>query len=212
MTDLANQPVESVGMTWRKLQTICNTELVPKAYRGRPDAALGAIEYGREMGLGPMQSLNRIDVVDGKPSLSAELMNALVRARGHSIVIDKLDNAGCTLTGTRADNGDTMTVTFDAGHAERAGLTKRGNWKSYAEDMFFARAVSRLGRYLFPDVFTFHAYTPQDLGEIPEPTPLEQHEQAVEEALDAVEVQHDEQMELDPERPFVPVDANGNPL
>ena len=96
---MAHFDLATVPMTWATLVRVCQTELVPKQYRDRPDAALGAILMGRELRLQPMQSLSMIDVIDGMPSLSAELMNAMVRKAGHSIKVEHYGTEGVTLTG-----------------------------------------------------------------------------------------------------------------
>jgi len=170
LVSLSEQP-----FTWKTLTAIANTEFVPKAYRGQPDKMLGAILYGRESGLGPMTSLQMVDMVDGKPSMSAELMVALVRRAGHSIMLEELDAESCTVTGRRTDSGDSMTYRFSMVDAERAGLAGRGAWKTYPSAMLWARAVSQLVRMLFPDVaISFHAYTAEELGhEIPSQMPPE---------------------------------------
>lgn len=165
MTDLATTDLAHTPFTWKTLTAIANTEFVPKNLRGKPEAILAAIYLGRELGLGPMQSMNMIDVIDGKPSLSAELQNARIREAGHSIQTVEWTDQVARLRGVRVDNGDEMTVEFTAEMARRAGLTSKSNWKNYPEAMLFARALSMLARALFPDVFAAaHVYTPEELG------------------------------------------------
>ena len=107
----------------------------------------------RELGIPPMTALNGgIWNIQGKIEISARLMNSMIRKSGHSITIKHCDATKCILEGKRADNGDIMTVQFSEEDAKRAGLMGRTNWKSYAEDMLYARAMSRLARRLFPDV------------------------------------------------------------
>lgn len=165
MADLANVNIADAPFTWRTIQAIANTEMVPRSLRGNPEAMLAAVLMGKELGLGPMQSMNMLDVIDGKPSLSAELMNARIRQAGHSLTATELSDKACTLLGRRGDNGDEMTYTFTDAMASRAGLTGKSNWKKYPEAMLWARAVSQLARMLFPDVFAaMHAYTADELG------------------------------------------------
>ena len=178
MSDLAHQPLSQVSMTFRTLEAICNTAMVPKQYRGNPHEALGAVLLGREIGLGEMTSLQHIDVIDGSPSLSAEIMTALIRRRGHSMYATDWTADACTIQGTRGDTGDTMTVTFDMTDAKRAGLDGKRNWQQHPKAMLWARAVSQLARTLFPDcILAMHAYTPDDVGDhhyIPEPDPQDE--------------------------------------
>lgn len=107
----------------------------------------------RELGLPPVQALNGgIWNIQGKIEISARLMNSMIRRAGHSISIKHCDSTKCVLEGKRADNGDTFTSQFTIEDAIKAGLANRGPWKTYTEDMLYSRAMSRLGRRLFPDV------------------------------------------------------------
>jgi len=169
--DTALVNLSEAPFTWKTLTAIANTEFVPKAYRGQPDRMLGAILYGRESGLGPMTSLQMIDMVDGKPSMSSELMVSLVRRAGHKLTADTMSSTECSVTGTRIDNGDTMSFTFTLEDAERAQLVRKGSaWEKYPASMLWVRAASQLIRMLFPDVLiSMHNYDPDELAP-PEPS------------------------------------------
>ena len=155
--ELAVQDTELDALK-EQVRLIEKTEFVPKQYQGKPHAILACILTGRGLGLDPMHALRSIHIVEGKPTLSSELMVALARRAGHSIS-GETTSEKATVTGTRGDNGDTFTVTFTIEDAKAAGLTGRQNWKNYAEDMLWARAVSRLCRRLFADVLAGVAYT-----------------------------------------------------
>jgi len=88
----------------------------------------------------------------------------LVRRAGHSIK-GEFKEGSTTAVGTRADNGDTITVTWTMEMAERAGLAKKQNWRQYPEAMLWARAVSQLCRMLFADCFAGATYTTEEMGE-----------------------------------------------
>ena len=170
--DIATMEIQNAPFTWKTLVAISNTEFVPKDLRGKPEAMLACVLMGREVGLGPLQSLQMIDNIDGRPSMSAELLNAMIRAQGHSIQIVEMSSEGVTLRGKRCDNGDEATFTFGPAEAARAGLSSKTNYTRYPESMFLARALSMLARFLFPDVVAaFHAYIPEEVGG--EPTPSE---------------------------------------
>lgn len=206
MTELAtNDPDLEQNWTWRTLVAVCNTDMVPKAFQWKPHEAFAAIQIGRESGLGPMTSLQMIDVISGKPSMSAELMVSLVREAGHSLIATELNAKVCTAEGTRADNGDTMEFTFTIDDAKTAGL-KGGAWNTYPASMLWARASSQLIRILFPDcLISFHSYDPEELA-----PPATQDSVAPEaHSLPTVEASQSpvaegatDALELDPERPF----------
>jgi hypothetical protein len=159
--DLVSGPV-----TWDTLETISKTQFVPDDLRGKTAAILGAVLMGREYGLGPLEALRLVDVVDGRPAPSAELLVRLYRRAGHLLEVVESTSAGCKVTGKRADTGEALSVTYTIDDAVQAKLVSidadgrararsaRGNpmpWELYTADMLYARAVSRLVRRLAPD-------------------------------------------------------------
>jgi hypothetical protein len=63
------------------------SELIPVALRGKPGNVLAVVLYGQEIGLGAMQAMNNVHVVEGKPVMSAELWRAKLREHGHNYYI-----------------------------------------------------------------------------------------------------------------------------
>lgn len=159
-TDIAIR-ADQERMDGKQLAYIANTEFVPKSYRGNIPAIMACVQTGRELGIGDLEALRSIHVIDGKPTLSAELMVKLARKRGHS-VNGEFGDGSVTVTGTRKDNGDSLTVTWTMGMAQRAGLVGKDNWKKYPESMLWARAASQLCRMLFPDVLSGVSYTAEE--------------------------------------------------
>lgn len=155
-----------------QLKYIASTEFVPKSYRGNLPAIMACVATGRELGIGDLEALRSIYVVDGKPTLSAELMVRLVRRRGHSIR-GEFNPESVTATGRRGDNGDEMTVTWTMEMAKRAGLSGKDNWKRYPEALLWARAASQLCRMLFPDVVAGVHYTDDEAELLPEDRAVE---------------------------------------
>lgn len=153
-------------LTVEQLRYIASTSMIPKAYRGNLPEILACVLTGRALGLSDLHSLRSINVVDGKATLSAELLVTLARQRGHSIR-KKAHKKGesITLVGRRADNGDEIEVTWDMEMARNAGLAGKTNWKNYPDSMLWARAVSQLCRELFPDVTLGLSYTEDEMGD-----------------------------------------------
>ena len=198
-------PPEAQIVTAMKLaKTLAWTEFVPGALRGKPEAVLACILTGRELGIGPMQSLQQIHVIDGKPGVSPELMRAMILRAGHRIEFGDLSDRAATITGTRADDRSTATVTWTLEDAERAGLCqikdgkpwsrsktgKRLPWETYTRAMLVARATSELGRLLFADVVAGFGYTPEELGSLddaPAPTQAPEEEDVAEAEIVGVE-------------------------
>jgi len=55
------------------------SSLVPKDYVGKPENILLAIQMGSEIGLAPMQSLQNIAVISGRPAVFGDAMLGLCR-------------------------------------------------------------------------------------------------------------------------------------
>ncbi|NDD05897.1 MAG: hypothetical protein EB078_13415, partial [Proteobacteria bacterium] len=65
---------------FRFAKVVAATEFAPKDFRGKPEACLLAIQAGAEVGLSPMQSLQSIAVINGRPSIWGDAAMALVQA------------------------------------------------------------------------------------------------------------------------------------
>jgi hypothetical protein len=106
----------------------------------------------RELGLPPMASLNGgMYHIDGKVSLSAQMMNTLVLKAGHTVDIVKLDEEGCELKFHRRDRKEPTFYSYSTKDAAKAGYLGKNNWKAHLKDMLFCRALSGGARKICPD-------------------------------------------------------------
>lgn len=135
----------------RLAESIANTDFVPQALRGKPAAITAAILFGRELGLGPMQSLQSIDMIDGRPAVSAERARAFALAAGHEIYVEESTTARCIVRGRRANSREFVTITWTIDDAKRAGLDGRKNWRMHPRRMLQARATAELCHLMFAD-------------------------------------------------------------
>lgn len=111
------------------------SELVPKAYRGRPADCFIALAWGMEVGLKPIQSLNSIATINGKPGIFGDAGKALLLSAGCIIEEDdtelvKTKSRGrCKIT---RPGRPPVERTFSLEDAKTAGLWgKEGPWRSY---------------------------------------------------------------------------------
>lgn len=167
ITPVIHTPQQTdLEMTWKLSQRVANTPFVPKGLQGKPESVLACILYGQELGLGPMQSLNSIHVIEGRTAMSPELMRAMVARHGHQITVIENSNEACEVKGLRADTGSTATVRWTMKDAQMAGLAGKNNWKTYPRAMLLARATSELCRIVFPDIIAGLSYTPEEAASI----------------------------------------------
>ena len=153
-----------LGDAVRLAEVIADTELVPQVMRKRPDAVAAVILAGHELGLGPMQSLQTIDLIQGRPSLSPEGMRALVLSAGHTIVVEATDKAAVVKCHRREWTAEQWTsYTFTIEDAKRADLLGKENWKKYPRAMLTARATSEAARATFADVIAGLSYTAEEI-------------------------------------------------
>lgn len=148
----------SLAQAMEYSEMIARTDMVPKDYKGKPANILVAIQMGQEVGLAPMQALQNIAVINGRPSLWGDAMIALIMSHPKFISIDEsLDEstmiATCvikrlTITGEES----VFTSTFSKDDATKAGLwTKQGPWKQYPKRMLQLRARGFCCRDSFAD-------------------------------------------------------------
>lgn len=144
---------------------IANTDMVPTGLRGRADAVVAVILAGHELGLGPMQSLQTIDLIQGRPALSPEGMRALVLSAGHGLDVESGDDYAMVSGHRRewADPDRWRSFGFTLEDAKRAGLTQKENWVKYPRDMLIARATGRACRAIFADVIRGLSYTGEEI-------------------------------------------------
>lgn len=138
--------------------------------QGAPGVFLMA-ETGAMLGIHPIAALQGIHVIDGKPTLSANLLSALVRRAGHRL---RVSTSGSWDDGsfvaraelTRSDDPDhTFVVEWSKARAQAASLLgKRGPWQTYPEAMCKSRAITEVIREGASDVTLVPAYTPEELG------------------------------------------------
>ena len=159
-TDAADRSLEASVDYARKLSA---SDLLPKSYQGKPQNVLLAVEYGRSLGLDPITAINMTHVVQGKPTASAQLVNALVRRAGHRLQV-RGDENSATCKIIRSDDPFEFVVTWTMERAKAAGLLSNPTWKSYPQAMLKARAITECARDACPEVLAGISCTAEEVG------------------------------------------------
>lgn len=145
--------INSFDEAMRIATILSKTEFVPQAYRGKPEAALAAIMMGAELSLGPLQALQGIAVINGRPSVWGDTALALCQ-RHHDFVdcIETYDAAKRLATCTIKRKGrEPVTRTFNWDDAVRAKLAGKDTYQSYPQRMLPMRARAWAMRDTFSD-------------------------------------------------------------
>lgn len=131
---------------------LAGSSIVPKDYIGKPGNCLVAIQWGMELGLQPMQAMQSIAVINGRPSLWGDAMLALVKAHpAFEWIKEECDGNVATCTIKRRGEPE-VVQSFSLEEAKRAGLTgKQGPWTQYPKRMLQMRARGFALRDAFPD-------------------------------------------------------------
>lgn len=140
--------------------------ILPTAYRGNAANAFVAAETGAALGLEPLQALASIAVINGRATLSSDLMAAVIRRAGHTLRIVENSPESVTATLIRADDKTfKFEVTWDKDKAIKAGLWgQRGPWSQYPTQMLRARAITEVARQGASEALMGMIYSPEDFG------------------------------------------------
>ena len=160
---------------------VSSSEFAPKDFRGKPESCLLAIQHGSEVGLSPMQSLQSIAVINGRPSIWGDAALALVQASPVcEYVREYVEGDGDQMTAVceakRQGYPKPSVSRFSVADAKKAGLWgKAGPWTQYPSRMLALRARGFALRNAFADALRglVTAEEAQDYPTpvVPEPAP-----------------------------------------
>jgi hypothetical protein len=138
-------------------EMVASSDFAPKDFKGKPASCVLAIQAGAEIGLSPMQALQSIAVVNGRPSIFGDAALAVVKASPVcEYVTESVDGDGeqmvATCTAKRRGYPTPTVVKFTVADAKKAGLWgKSGPWTQYPRRMLQMRARGFALRDAFPD-------------------------------------------------------------
>jgi hypothetical protein len=153
-----NIPVTQTGVQLQSFddmarfcRAVVNSGLAPKTFN-TPEAVMVAIQHGMELGLAPMQALQSIAVVNGRPTIWGDAALALCTAHPSFLDIEETIEGNTATCIIKRRDRSAVVRTFGEADAKRAGLWgKAGPWQQYPQRMLQMRARSWAVRDAFPD-------------------------------------------------------------
>lgn len=170
--DLSPQTFEQ-ALTFAKY--MADSDMVPKDFKGKPGNCLIAMQWGMEVGLKPLQALQNIAVINGRPSIWGDALIALVLAspvcKG---VVERYEGTGedyRAVCVAKRHGAEDVVSEFSLRDAKAAGLFgKQGPWTQYRDRMLKMRARAFALRDQFADVIKGISIAEESMD-----TPAERH-------------------------------------
>jgi hypothetical protein len=150
--------LQSFDDAFKFARMVAASEFAPKDFRGKPESCLLAIQHGAELGLAPMQGLQGIAVVNGRPAVYGDTAKAVCCGSPVCEYIRETiegdgDKMIATCEAKRRGYPEPTVVRFSVEDAKKAGLWgKSGPWTQYPKRMLQMRARGFALRDAFPDV------------------------------------------------------------
>lgn len=138
-------------------QIAAKSTMLPRDYIGKPENVVIAVQLGSELGLAPMQALQNIAIINGRPAVFGDAMLGLVKQSPLCEDIEEHfegdgDRRVAVCIAKRAGKRP-VHQSFSVEDAKRANLWgKSGPWQQYPDRMLQMRARGFALRDAFPDV------------------------------------------------------------
>lgn len=160
--ELAIIPPSEWEVMTQQADFLVKSGFLPSTVNSVPKA-IAIMSLGRELGIGAWAALSSINVIQGKPTISPQLMLALINRSGQleDLIVDTSEH-GCQVTIKRKGRSQ-HSESFTMSDAGTMGLIGKDNWKKQPVTMMKWRAVAACARVVFPDVI-LGLYTPEEMG------------------------------------------------
>jgi hypothetical protein len=149
--------LQSFDDAFRFAKMVSQSDFAPKDFKGKAESCLLAIQHGSEVGLSPMQSLQSIAVINGRPTIWGDAALALVQSSSQCLYVrEYTEGEGDSLTAVcevqRRGYPQPTVAKFSVADAKKAGLWgKTGPWSQYPSRMLGLRARGFALRNAFAD-------------------------------------------------------------
>jgi len=166
----------------RIAKSLASSSLVPQQFQGQQGYAncLVALEIAGRMNLSPLQVMQNLHIIHGRPSWSSQFIIALINGCGRFEplqykVTGKGDDLACKCIAKEISTGAALegpTVTMAMAKAEGWATKSGSKWRTMPDLMIRYRAASMWGRLYIPDLLVGISYSQEEVMDI-EPITVE---------------------------------------
>lgn len=151
--EIAEMNMDAWNVMRQQAEMLVKSGFLPVAIN-TPEKALAIMQKGKELNIPPMEAMSSINIIQGKPSVSPQLMLALARRTGEleDLKMDVSDK-GAVVTITRKGQSP-FSTTFGIKEATDLQLINKDNYKKQPGVMFQWRALAANLRITFPDAIS----------------------------------------------------------
>ena len=141
----------------RMAKSLCQSDLVPKAYQGQKGLAncLIAIETANRMNISPLMVMQNTNIIHGTPSWSAQFIIATITGCGRFEDFD-YEEKGTEAIRCKAirkkDGKGVFGAWVTMEMAQKEGWTRNSKWQSMPQLMLRYRAATFFGRQYVADL------------------------------------------------------------
>lgn len=160
----------------RIAKSLASSSLVPTQFQGQTGYAncLVALEIAGRMNLSPLQVMQNLHIIHGRPSWSSQFIIALINGCGRFEPLQykmtgKGDDLACKCTAKEINSGQELegpTVTMAMAKAEGWSTKAGSKWRTMPDLMIRYRAASMFGRLHIPDLLVGITYSQEEVLDI----------------------------------------------
>ena len=126
----------------------------------KPEEAMALMLQAQADGIHPAMAVQQYHVINGRPTLKSQAMQARFQAAGGKTKWIKRSATECSIHVSHPEGGE-LDVTWTIDRAKKAGLLNNPTWNKYPEAMLSARCISEAVRYVYP-LCLGGLYTPEE--------------------------------------------------
>jgi hypothetical protein len=146
----------------RMADTLLQSGMLP-SWLKQPAQVITIMLKSFELGVPPIEGLNGISVIQGKPTVSPQLMLALIERSGTGTISIIERRADLSVVEAHRRGRKPVQFAFSFDDAKKLGLANKDNYQKQPAVMLQWRNIGAAARAVFPDVIS-GLYTPEEMG------------------------------------------------